>query len=590
MIILKNAYVLTFNKNLDFGRFSLLINENKVTDIADSTSKGLAKVDKWIELHSTNCEIVDCSMKLIMPPLVNSCQKSEGSLLHYLLKRRHYEKINEDVCTDLIFNYIYQELPNETTQTDLANIYDYSFGRALKSGVEYVNEFSLRKDTNHFAPVSNAIKNTGQKVKLCYPIKQDINLIRDYKYLSPSYYLTQENLLTVYDISNITELRNYNLKDLFLETNVNKEITEKFKQTFHKSLIALLDEYQLINSNTSLINPLYLEYSDLKIITERKANIIICPRDLNYFSNRYFPIDDYIGHGIRFSIATGWLGEDLLKEVRLFRNKYKELNISSIDLLYSITKVPYELFFNIDHSGDQSYGIDINRPADMIFVDLKDLRFQFFPEEFSFEHVCDFVIDNLTSYNVSDVLTGGTFTVKNSRLLNLDEADIISRVNETRTRLYKTGKYEELKRRKQAKESSDKLDLGGRTDDEIKLFSEKDDSLLEIEATEEFRIKTKLPVFRQKTLPGQRSLFEQIEQSSIISSEESSDTPELNLLITDPYEGKQIEDDLIQAKTVDETIIRRLGSEKKTEKDVKLIKQESKVELPKNVKLKFGDD
>ncbi|MCC7158878.1 MAG: amidohydrolase family protein [Ignavibacteria bacterium] len=590
MIILKNAYILTFNKNLDFGRYSVLINDNKITDIADSTPKGASKVDKWIELHSSNCEIVDCTMKLIMPPLVNSCQKSEGSLLHYLLKRRHYEKAEEDICTDLIFNYIYQELPSETTQTDLANIYDYSFNRALKSGVEYINEFSLRKDTNHYAPVTNAFKNTGQKITLCYPIKQDINLIRDYKYLNPSYYLTQENLLTVYDISNITELRSYNLKNLFLEAAVNKEITERFKQTFHKSLIALLDEYQLINSNTSLINPLYLEYSDLKIITERKANIIICPRDLSYFSNRYFPIDDYIGHDIKFSIGTGWLGEDLLKEVRLFRNKYKELNISSIDLLYSITKIPHELYFNFDQSGDQAYGIDINKPADMIFIDLNDLRFQFFPEEFSFESVCDFIIDNLTSFNVSDVMTGGMFTLKNNKPANSNENEVITRVNVTRNRLYKTGKYDELKKRKQAKENSDKLDMGSRSDDEIKLFSEKTDEVTDIEATEEFRIKTKLPVFRQKAVPGQRSLFEQIEQSSIILSDELCDTPELNLLITDPDASKQVEDDIIQASAIDETIIRRLGSEKKAEKDTKHLKSESKVELPKNVKLKFGDD
>lgn len=590
MIILKNAYVLTFNRNLDFGRYSVLINDNKITDIADSTPKGISKVDKWIELHSSNCEIVDCTMKLIMPPLVNSCQKSEGSLLHYLLKRRHYERTEEDICTDLIFNYIYQELPSETTQADLANIYDYSFNRALKSGVEYINEFSLRKDTNHFAPVTNAFKNTGQKITLCYPIKQDINLIRDYKFLNPSYYLTQENLLTVYDISNITELRSYNLKNLFLEAAVNKEITEKFKQTFHKSLIALLDEYQLINSSTSLINPLYLEYSDLKIITERKANIIICPRDLSYFSNRYFPIDDYIGHGIKFSIGTGWLGEDLLKEVRLFRNKYKELNISSIDLLYSITKVPHELYFNFDSSGEQAYGIDINKPADMIFIDLNDLRFQFFPEEFTFESVCDFIIDNLTSYNVSDVIAGGMFTVRNNEPVNSNENEIITRVIDTRNRLYKTGKYDELKKRKQAKENSDKLDMGSRSDDEIKLFSEKTDEVTDIEATEEFRIKTKLPVFKQKAVPGQRSLFEQIEQSSIVSSDELSDTPKLNLLITDADASKQVEDDIIQASAVDETIIRRLGSEKKAEKDTKHLKPESKVELPKNVKLKFGDD
>ncbi|MFI5211928.1 MAG: hypothetical protein ACHQIH_03525, partial [Ignavibacteria bacterium] len=431
MIILKNAYVVTFNKNNDFGRYSILIDGSRISDIADSSPKGISKVDKWIEQHSADSEVIDCSKKILMPPIVNSCSRAEGSLLHYLLKRRHYEKVEEDLCTDLIFNYIFQELPGDTARQDLVNIYDYSLNRELKSGILYLNEFSLRKDTNHLAPVTNALKTTGQKISICYPIKQDVNTLRDFKYLNPSYYLTQEHLLTVYDISSLTELKSHNLKNLFLEVAVNKEITEKFRQTFHKSVISLLDEYGLIDENTSLINPLYLDYNDLKIITDKKANIIICPRDLHFFTERYFPIDDYIGHGIRFSIGTGWLGEDVLKEVRLFRNKYKELNLSNVELLYSVTKVPYQLFFSSESYADSSYCIDINKPAEMIFIDLSDTRFQFFPEDQSFESVCDFLVDNLVSHNISDVMTGGIFKLRNNSSAVGNEEELITNINET---------------------------------------------------------------------------------------------------------------------------------------------------------------
>ena len=590
MIILKDAYVLTFNRNNDFGRYSLLINENRITDMADSSAKGSGKVEKWIEQYQGSAEIIDCSGKIIMPPLVNSCLRSEGSLLHYLLKRRHYEKAEEDLCTDLIFNYLYQEMPGEGIQKDLLNIYEYSFNRSLKSGVAYMNEVSLRKDTNHLLPITNAVKKTSQDISVCYPIKQDTNTIRDYKYLNPSFYVTQENQLTVYDISGITELKSHNLRDLYLEVAVNKEITDQFRQTFHKSVISLFDEYDLIDSHTSLINPLYLDYNDMKIIKDKKANIIICPRDLNYFTARYFPIDDFIGHGIKFSIATGWLGEDILKDMRLFRNKYKELNLSSEELLNSITRTPHSLYFDRNSDGDNSYRIDINKPATVCFIDISDLRFQFFPEDLTYSAVCDFIVDNLTSYNTSDMMIEGVFKVKDNKVLNADENDLVERILETREKLYKTGKYEELKKKKQARETSEKLDMTGRTDDEIKLFSEKNNDDEDIESREEFRIKTKLPVFRQKKIPGQRSLFEEFDHVSIVQSEDFQQTPMLNLLITDPDSSKSVEDDIIQAKTVDETIFKRLGSEKKQEKTSKQPVTESKVELPKNVKLKFGDD
>lgn len=590
MKILKNAYVLTFNRDNDFGRYSLLVNESKVTDLADDTSKGAGKLAKWIELHGDTAEIIDCSRKIIMLPLVNSCLRSEGTLLHYLLKRRHYEKAEEDLCTDLIFNYLYQDLQGEQIQTDLQNVYDYSFSRSLKSGVAYVNEFSLRKDINHLIPVTKAAKKTGQNISVCYPIKQDVNTIRDYKYLNPSFYVTQENLLTVYDISGITDLKNHNLTSLFLEVAVNKDVTEQFRQTFHKSVISLFDEYGLIDSHTSLINPLYLDYNDMKIITERKANIIICPRDLNYFTSRYFPIDDYIGHGIKFSIATGWLGEDLLKDMRLFRNKYRELNLSSTELLNSITRTPHRLYFENDSDSDNSYRIDINKPANFAFIDISDSRFQFFPEDFTYESVCDFVVDNLASGNFSDIMLDGEFKVRDNKLLDTSENEIVENVNVTRERLYKTGKYDELKKKQQAREVSEKLDMTSRTDDEIKMFSEKDYEAANDENKEEFRIKTRIPAFKPKKVPGQRSLFEEFEHVSIVSSEDFQSTPMLNLLITDPDSSKSVEEDIVQAKIVDETIIKRLGNEKKTEKSVKPANPESKIALPKNVKLKFGDD
>lgn len=587
MIILKNAYVFSFNRNYEFGRYSLLINENKITDIADLTTKGESKLAKWIELHSNTAEIIDCSNKILMPPLVNPCVKSEGALIHYLLKRRHYEKNDDDLCTDLIFNYIYQELPGEEAKKDLAGIYNYSYSRLLKSGVMAFNEFSLRKDINHLQPIAGALKATGQKSSVCYPVKQDANTIRNYKYLNPSYYLTQENLLTVYDISNITELRSHGVRNLFLEVAVNKDVTDSFKVTFHKSVISVLDEYGLIDENTSLINPLYLDYNDFKIITDRKANVIVCPRDLNHFTSRYFPLDDYIGHGIKFCIGTGWLGEDLLKDVRLFRNKYRELNISSVDLLLAVTKVPYHIYFDGDITGAGCL-IDINRQADLIMVDLSDSRFQFFPEDEDFESVCDFIIDNLTGFNISDVIINGEFKVKNNKPVGLNEEEVITQVNETRSRLYKTGKYEELKKKKESRRTSELLDMSGRTSDEIKLFAETQDETITTETKEEFRIKTKIPVFRQRNIPGQRNLFEEID-SKITRSDEFQETPEINLLVADNLASKSVEEDIIQAKIVDDTIIKKLGTEKKAEKQ-KMMNNESKVELPKNVKLKFGDD
>ena len=590
MIILKNAYVFAFDEGRDFGRYSLLIKENRITDIVRinelSGEKENPKVQKWIEQYGDRAEIVDCTSKIIIQPLIDSCVKSEGSLVHYLIRNRHYENPEGDIYTDLIFNYIYQELQTDEMKTDLQNIYNYSFLKNLKSGITSFNEVSLRNDINHIAPVTNMLNKTSQKISLCYQIKQDANSIRDYKYLNPSYYLTDENLLTIYDISNITLLRSHNIDKLFLEVATNKQVTEKFKQTFQKSVIKFLDEYDLIDSSTSLINPLYLTYEDLKIIKEKNANIIVCPRDLLYFTNKYFPVDDFINHGIKFTIGTGWLGEDILKELRVFRNKYKELNLSSSQLLKSITTTPRELYFN-DTTGDC---IDINKSADMIFVSLADARFQFFPESQTYEDICDFFADNLSSDNISDVMIAGEFKIRDNKILNVNEADIIISANETRRRLYKTGKYEQISERKRQKENIEKLDLRSRDDNEIKMFSEGAPEKNDIELKEEFRIKSKIPSFRQKAVPGQKNLFDDNENNPIIQSDDYQETPMLNLLFTEITEAKNMEAEILQIKSIDERLIKKVAVPEKKQEKIKSSGSESKIALPKNVKLKFGDD
>ena len=146
MIILKDAFVLSFHEtnesrgaNSDFGRYSLLIDEERIIDITQGTGIDYSaksesehtKVNRWMERYSNDVEVIDCSNKVIMPPIVNSCLKSEGSLIKYLLRHRGYEKSDENLYTDFMFNYIYQELQTEEMKQDLANIYNYSFTKYL---------------------------------------------------------------------------------------------------------------------------------------------------------------------------------------------------------------------------------------------------------------------------------------------------------------------------------------------------------------------------------------------------------------------------------------------------------------------------
>lgn len=596
MKILNNAFLLSFDERYEFGKYSLLIDEACVTDLAkhqDVDTEGeKTKLQKWIEQYGSQAEVIDCSSKIIMPAFVNSCAKSEGSLIKYLLRNRHYELANGDLFTDFIFNYLYQEVQTNEMRNDLLNIYRYSFAKNLKSGVSFFNEFSMRKDANHLEPIINASGMTGQKVSVCYPIKQDDATIHQFESLNPSYFITDEGQLNIYDISLLCELKNKLSLRLILEVSTNKEVSDKFIHNFGKPIVKLLDEYGLIDNKTSLINPLYLSYDELRIISDKQANVIVCPQDLAHFTTRYFPIDDFINRGVKFSVGTGWLGEDLLDELRLFRNRYKELNIPDSDLLKAVTQVPAGLYFAPDNLSGSDFSISPGKPANLIFIDLTDLRFQFMPESSDFEHLCTFLVDNLAPVNISDVMIDGDFKVSKHRTVHFDEEEILAEASRTRNKLYKVARYEEITERKKQRKSIEMLDLRSRDENEIKLFSgnlAEKTIAVEEESKEEFRIKTKIPVFKHRVTAGQKNLFEETETHQIIQTQQYQESPVLNLLYTEVDEAKGVEDEVLRSKIVDDKILKQVKDEKATA-DSQMQNTESKVELPKNVKLKFGDD
>lgn len=593
MLILKDAYLYTQNRDNEFGRYSICINEGRIFEIVRSRplkddETELPRIKKWIEQSDGQAEVIDCSAKLIIPPLVNACVKSEGAFVKYLLRSRNYEGTESDLSTDLIFNYIYQESATAEHTDVLRTNYLYSLYRNLKSGVTKLNELSPRKDTNHLDSLKGIINRSRQSINCCYAIKQDPSALEAYKELNLSYYLTDENQVTVFDISKIAELRKQFVGKLFLEVSTNKDVTEKFKQAFGKPVISFLADYGLIDENTCLINPLYLSYDEIRIIAERKSNVVICPRDLIYFTNRYFPLDEFINYGVKFSVGTGWLGEDLLKETRLLRHKFKELNIPSSLLFESISSVPDALFFESD-SGLRG-AFETGKRADLVMIDLSDVRFQLYPENFGYTNFTDFIVDNFSTSDVTDVIINGEFAVRNNRLVNEDEPSLIKKALSVRENLYRIGKYAEIQKRKEQNRSVQEIDLSSRDSDEIKLFSDSSEKqVLETQdVKDEFRIKAKIPLFKPRTPAAQKNLFEEHDVMQIAHSMEKDQSPAINLLFTELSSSEQADEEIQQTR-ISEAYILKQSEEKKQEKQ-KMQNQESKLELPKDVKLRFGDE
>jgi hypothetical protein len=257
-------------------------------------------------------------------------------------------------------------------------------------------------------------------------------------------------------------------------------------------------------------------------------------------------------------------------------------------MLKSITKIPHELYFKTGEE-DSGYCIKPGREATFSFIDLSDIRFQLYPESMDFNHICTFLIENVSSSDFSDIMIKGDFKIRNGKPLYFDEEELIKSAAETRENLYKAAKYSEITERQKQRKNIEKLDLSSREDDEIKLFSISFEAKEEEtgQAKEEFRIKGRIPVFRRKAEPAQKNLFDQTDKPQIVQTEQYQETPVINLLYTEFDHAKSVDEEVMRTKLADEKIIKQARTEKK--KEEQMSNEDSKVELPKNVKLKFGD-
>jgi len=235
----------------------------------------------------------------------------------------------------------------------------------------------------------------------------------------------------------------------------------------------------------------------------------------------------------------------------------------------------------------------IGSPANFIFLDTSDIRFQFLPENTEPEKVCEFLVENLTPLAISDVVLNGEFEVRNHRLQHAEENEILLRAAATRKRLYTVGKYAELKKRSEERKDIEQLDLRSRDEYEIKLFSDSQAAgggtrIESPDEVETFRIKSKLSIFKKGASRSQKNLFDEPEITQLQQTAEYKESPEFNLLYSELEETRQIEQELLQARITEAELLRRSAQRKAAATPP--AEEGKKIELPKDVKLKFGDE
>jgi len=450
--VIKNGLVLTLDKKKQAGYFNVIIRNGKIF-LIDYEKKFN---EKEFLLKNTDAEIIDASGKIVMPGFFNSQSVSSYSLNRVFFNKCNYENISSWISLKLIDNYL-SGSPNFDIFRELLNV---SAMKSVLNGEIFVNEYSpaIKKDF-----YESCLKDINRQPSYYNLTAFDHRIIPEA--LSSSYPVSM-GFRTDEDLNNYTfsSLKKYlssgNVK-LFIEASLSQSTFDSTKKIFGKPFISVLADAELITSNTVISNPTHLNAYEIEILAKRNSTVLISPSDQINLSLSKSYADNLIGAGVNVITGTGNTGSDILSELKIFSSLIPRNNISFEQIMQTAIYNPSLVFGISNVTGS----VERNKSADLILFDISDLRNIWTMPVVRPEDICEFIINNLTVRDISDVIIKGESILRNGKILNGDYDNAIISAKEISSKLYAAGKYFEYREKYLMRDRVDKLRTSGGEDE-----------------------------------------------------------------------------------------------------------------------------
>jgi hypothetical protein len=296
----------------------------------------------------------------------------------------------------------------------------------------------------------------------CIPFGQEVAYTTYDSYLNS--YLWNNNKFYFISLKYDEEINNYSLNFLkksaskeknkiFLENLVSRMSAEAFNRNFGKSFVKVLNDYDLLSSDLVLSNPIYLNKNDIELLSEKRVNIILCLSDLLGLYPDNINILDFFNSDINVCLGTGYLGENVLSELKTLTKLVNPDDVSYETLMRTITTNPVKIFEKFGYTNTLSKG----GYANFIIFDLSDIRNYFdFPEN-DLNYISQHIIESLDAKDISDLLIKGNYLIKEYQSKFYEQDSLRKITNELSSKVYDIGKYFELKEKYLMKKRVKKL-------------------------------------------------------------------------------------------------------------------------------------
>lgn len=411
--IIANGYVITCDPQNRGGRYSLLIREGRIVEVADQP-------DTFQALHPY-ATVVDASGKLIVPGFINAHFHSESILLRRRTQGQHFALWKRD----LRLHEAGQKLTVPQHVDDIRTLVLASYFSHLKSGTTCAGEYPPVVDGKGLVQILQAVERTDVSGVV---VLQNWDQIRQARELGPGprcmIGLGREEDFTVYTFENLLRAaREYGFP-ICAHVAEQREDVEVVRKNFQKSVIGVLRDYNMLEKTTLLIHLNHATPDDLATVEEAGVSVAIAPRSTAFKQSGYPALRGLLSRNINVCLATDWGSTDMLGEMQFLYNlpllihglrRPSALDILRMGTLNSARALGI---------GNEAGSIETGKRADLTFFSLSDIRIPRPEPASAATGLATLLLTYLDARDISDVMISGDFYVGNGEIMTIAEEDL----------------------------------------------------------------------------------------------------------------------------------------------------------------------
>ncbi|MCX7834333.1 MAG: amidohydrolase family protein [Ignavibacteria bacterium] len=448
--IIKNALCVTFDSLNRVGYYTIVIKGNRIFDIEYNST---GSDDEILLRKYPDSVIYNAKGKILLPSFLNANKNSSYILSSIFFRNLKYDELNTNISLRLIDNYF---LKNENLE-DLLNLFKISFVSSLINGECFINESS--RYINSELILNDLFSSIKVKPNIIFTVYD--NYLSDYVLGVNRFHcigIKEDEDLNNYTISSLKSSLSRGNKRALIEVYQSAGSSDTLRSLFGKSFIRVLSENDLLNRKVIFSNPVYLSNEELAIVSEKNSNILILPTDWIRLSRKTNELEKFFTHknALSILIGSGNLGKSIFSQVKLLYSIIPKISVSAESLLRLITVIPSE-FFNISNICGS---IEKNKLANFVLFDVSGIRNMINILELNIELISEFILENLSEKDISDVFFHGIPVLENYKSNFIDFEEIYDLHSNLLQKLHEIGRYFDFKEKILMSERVKKLSLG----------------------------------------------------------------------------------------------------------------------------------